>query len=231
MVSALHEGFEQGQQTLVTGGTWKLSGAIIDGNCGGGANASRLALCFFGGSFLQTGQPLHFQGGERLQFYLRAGNFDDFERNYRHGCGGVTEAGQVMILEYSKDNGVTHHEMRRFDLAGFGDNWVDCEERVPRELQGEMLLRWRFEGTGNHFYYLDEIRLRHGPMGLGGPDEAGLLGMEEDPYLVTAGQDQITGVATLSVKESVASQAHGGDEMEEEYSVLTPGHTTLKPDL
>ena len=153
---------------MLARGVWEVSGPVIDGNCGGGANSSRLALCFFGGGTLQTRDLLPLKGGELLQFYLRAGNFDNFERNYRNGCGGVTEQGQVMILEYSKDYGRNFLELRRFDLMGFEDSWVQCEERIPKMMRGDTGLRWRFEGTGNHFYYLDEIRLLYDVAGIAG---------------------------------------------------------------
>jgi len=112
--SPLNESFEKGHNALVATEKWDVVGSIVDGNCGGGANTTRLALCFFGGSSLTTRNSVVFKGGELLRFYLRAGNFDNFERQYRSGCGGVTESGQEMILEYTRDGGQSHWSELRF---------------------------------------------------------------------------------------------------------------------
>ena len=73
-----HEGFEDGHTAFLATGSWEVSGCshgnmvtwiptdidcavcspIVDGNCGGGANSSRLALCFFGGGQLMTKKPV-----------------------------------------------------------------------------------------------------------------------------------------------------------------------------
>lgn len=108
----LNETFEGGHQALLATGFWEVVGSVVDGNCGGGANTTRLALCLFGGSSLTTKRSVILRGGELLRFYLRAGNFDNFERQYKTGCGGVTEPGQEVILEYTRDGGRSHIELR-----------------------------------------------------------------------------------------------------------------------
>ena len=108
----LNETFEQGHNALISTGFWDVVGSVVDGNCGGGANTTKLALCLFGGSSLTTRRSVILRGGELLRFYLRAGNFDNFERQYQTGCGGITESGQEVILEYTRDEGLSHHELR-----------------------------------------------------------------------------------------------------------------------
>ena len=62
--------------------------------------------------------------------------------------------------------------------------------------------RWRFEGTGNNHYYLDEIELVTEGRQLGSPEEAlGGPGGGEDGYLVTAAQEQISRDAVLSISK------------------------------
>jgi len=148
----LEEDFESG----VPPRTWDVGGlAVVDGNCGG-ANNTRLALCFFGGGMLKTKDGLlHAEGGELLSFFLRAGKL---EQENARTCSAVEDPGQVMILEMAQ-RGAAFQELRRFDLFGWGSGWVRCEELLPKTF-GKVTLRWRFEAPGaDSFFLVDKILL------------------------------------------------------------------------
>lgn len=179
------EDFESGYRGVLAKGAWLIEGPVVDGNCGGGAAESRLALCFFGGGRLQTRETFGVHGGEMLHFWLRAGNF-------LSRCAPVEEEGQVLILEGSADGGAQWHEIRRFDFLGWGENWVHCEEAIPKKFIGNTMIRFHFKGTGNHFFKLDEIKMVKGDNALDHTKDE----VEGEKYIVNGSIDQIGAEAT-----------------------------------
>jgi len=184
VVAFEHEDFDDG--TAAVHGRWDIMGPVVDGNCGGGANNTRLALCFFSGGWLQT-RRIDFQGGEILSFFLRAGNFETAGDEL---CGRVQQPGQEMHMEVSTDAGQSFKSIRVFDLYEWDyPGWIFCEEKIPAGIKGQGILRWRFEGnqetTGNHFYYIDQIRMVKGAKSLMPPDN------EAEEYLVSTTKEQL----------------------------------------